>query len=79
MSPIVLILLLCVLLVIISICFVLVNRVEKIKKLRNHQQELKTGKSICIHTFEDCQSCMVASECVQRLGKGLLGNRVHEE
>ena len=79
MSPIVLILFIFSMIALVTVSCIILNRVEKIKKLRAHQQELKTGKSICIHTFEDCQNCMVGRECVQRLGKGLLGNRDYKE
>ena len=75
MSPIVLILLICFILAMISLSFIIIKKIEKIKKFRKHQLELKEGKAICIHTFEDCQNCMVSSECVQKLGKGLLGNK----
>ena len=75
MSPYILILLICVIIAITVAIIKISSKVENIKKLRIHQENLKTGKEICVHTFEDCQTCMASNGCVQRLGKGLLSNR----
>ena len=73
MSPIMVILLVVAVLIVIAFCFSVSAYILKKKNNRLEKEKLQDGSSICIHTREDCENCMVASKCVQRQGKGLLG------
>ena len=72
MSPFgILILLFAVLVIVLAIIRVF-NEVIMKRKQKKDKQDFQSGKKVCIHTREDCENCMVANQCTQVNGKGLL-------
>ncbi len=73
MSPITVILLVLGIIVLFFGLFALSAFIIKKKDTRKEMLNFEDGSSICVHTKDDCENCMVANKCVQRMGKGLLG------